>query len=449
MTAVPSLALAPRFELRVSPALLAFSEVLALPLAELEKLVAQELDANPALERVEQPACGDCGLPLTGGGCVGCDGRLDRRRPRPADAESGDPATPEPPHRPSAVEQFMAEVAPLVPTRDRWLAAFLVADLDDRGFLGRDARAIAAELAVDASRVAGVIDAIRAVGPPGICAVDLGDCLLRQLELLEAGGEPPKLLRSIIVDHLDDLGRGRIGAVATALRADRAEVLASRDFLRRHLHPYATLPEPAELPAPPPPDVIIRHEPGDTGRFQVEVVGTATCGIRLDPAWLRLTAQARRRPWLLQGPELQRLLAGTTKARAFLDRLVKRSDVLRRVAAHVAERQRGYLRHGPAAHIPLTRAQVAEALDLHESTVSRAVADKVLRLPDGRVVPFAELFGSACSAQDSLAAIVSGEDRPMTDGELAAELHARGHAVARRTVAKYRGQLGIPPRACR
>ena len=110
MTAVPSLALAPRFELRVSPALVAFSEVLALPLAELEKLVAQELDANPALERVEQPACGDCGLPLTGGGCVGCDGRLDRRRPRPADAESGDPATPEPPHRPSAAEQFMAEV---------------------------------------------------------------------------------------------------------------------------------------------------------------------------------------------------------------------------------------------------------------------------------------------------------------------------------------------------
>jgi RNA polymerase sigma-54 factor len=448
-TAVPSLAMATRLQLRVSPALLAFTEVLALPLGGLEQLVEQELATNPALERIDRPACPGCGLPLVGDDCLACGDRDDRLRPSPPAAEDVAGARPDPPYRPSAAELLAAEVAPLLATGDRWLAAYLVGDLDGRGLLGRDACAVAAELAVDVARVAAVIDAIRAVGPPGVCAVDVRDCLLRQLEPFEARGEAPALLRPIIAGHLEDLGRGRTGAVAAALGASHADVLAARDFLRRHLRPYATLPEPAELPLPAPPDVVIRASAGDPGRFEVEVVESGGVGVRLDPAWPRLAVEARRRPWLVPEPERQRLLADATGARTFLDRLAERSRVLRRVAGHVAERQQAYLRDGPAAHAPLTRAEVAAAVGLHESTVSRAVAGKWVRLPDGRVVPFAELFGSTRSVHDSLLAIVSGEDRPLTDGELAAELHARGHAVARRTVAKYRSQLGIPGRACR
>jgi DNA-directed RNA polymerase specialized sigma54-like protein len=99
MTAAPLLAMAPRLELRVSPALLAFTEVLTLPLAELERLVDHELAANPALERVDQPACPGCGLPSPGGGCSGCHDRGARRRPRPTASEDGVGPTPEAPHR--------------------------------------------------------------------------------------------------------------------------------------------------------------------------------------------------------------------------------------------------------------------------------------------------------------------------------------------------------------
>lgn len=427
--AVASFAMAPRLEPRVSPALLAFAEVLALPLVGLEHLVEQELDANPALVRVERPACPGCGLPLRDGDCAACGDRDDRGRPGPPAADDGADGWPEPPYRPSPAELLLAEAAPMVAADDRWLAAYIVADLDSRGFLGRDARTIAAELDVDVTRVAAVIDAVRAVGPPGVCAADVTDCLLLQLEPFEARGDAPALLRPIIAGHLEDLGHGRVGAVAAALGACQADVLAARDFLRRHLRPYATLPEPAGVPVPAPPDVIIRTAASDPGRFEVEVVETGRLSVHLDPAWARLATEARQRPWLVSGPDRQRLLAAAAEARALLDRLAERSRVLRRVVTHVAERQQAYLRNGPAAHAPLTRAAVADALGLHESTVSRAVAGKSLRLPDGRVVPFAELFGTARSVHDSLQAIVSGESRPLTDGELAAELRTRGHAA--------------------
>jgi RNA polymerase sigma-54 factor len=143
------------------------------------------------------------------------------------------------------------------------------------------------------------------------------------------------------------------------------------------------------------------------------------------------------------------MLADAARASAFASRLLERSATLARIASHVADRQRRYLRHGSIAHAPLTRAQVAADLGLHQSTVSRAIAGKRVRLPDGRVVPFADLFGSTRSVQEHLLAVVGAEERPLSDGELAAELRTRGHAVARRTVAKYRGQLGIPPRARR
>lgn len=440
-----SLALTPRLDLQVSPALLAFTEVLALPLAELEELVERELAANPALERPDGPACPGCGRPFTDPDCPACGGGVSRWAGGPPGVDDDGPVVP---HRPSTAELLEAEAGPLVPTRDRWLVSYLVAELDDRGLLGRDSGELAAGLGVDPARLVRALDAVRAAGPPGIGAVDIPDCLLRQLEPFEAQGLAPVLLRPMIAGHLDDLAGGRIGRIAAALGAGEADVVAAREFLRRHLRPSAAPDDPADLPVPAPPDVIIRADPSDPERFEIEVVQTACARTGLDPAWVGL-AQAGRRSGTLSGAEYRRMLADAARASAFASRLLERSATLARIASHVADRQRRYLRHGSIAHAPLTRAQVAADLGLHQSTVSRAIAGKRVRLPDGRVVPFADLFGSTRSVQEHLLAVVGAEERPLSDGELAAELRTRGHAVARRTVAKYRGQLGIPPRARR
>jgi RNA polymerase sigma-54 factor len=223
-------------------------------------------------------------------------------------------------------------------------------------------------------------------------------------------------------------------------------VLAARHFLHEHLRPWAMLPEPPLAPVPAPPDVVVRDTPGNPGRLEVEVLETGRLAVRLDPAWARLAEEGSS---LLSAAEHRRVRDQVAGAGALLRGLARRRATLARVAGYAAERQLPRLRRGPAAHAPLTRAAVAEALGLHESTVSRAVAGKRLRLPDGCVLALAELFGTARSAHDSLRAVVASEDRPLADGELTRALRAHGHHLSRRTVAKYRAQLGIPAHGLR
>jgi RNA polymerase sigma-54 factor len=94
---------------------------------------------------------------------------------------------------------------------------------------------------------------------------------------------------------------------------------------------------------------------------------------------------------------------------------------------------------------PLTHAEIAAEVGVHPSTVSRAVMHRYLRLPSGRVVPLASLFCRDAGAPAALATVIEREAQPHSDAELARELARLGHRVARRTVAKYRAGLGIPP----
>jgi RNA polymerase sigma-54 factor len=111
----------------------------------------------------------------------------------------------------------------------------------------------------------------------------------------------------------------------------------------------------------------------------------------------------------------------------------------------VVVRQQEFLRRGPRFLRPLTRAQIAREVGVHESTVGRAVADRHAILPSGRLAPVSHFFMASRGPEAALAELVAGESRPKPDGELAGELAGLGFKVARRTVAKYRDRLGIPP----
>jgi RNA polymerase sigma-54 factor len=195
------------------------------------------------------------------------------------------------------------------------------------------------------------------------------------------------------------------------------------------------------------PDVVVRDSHGRLGELEVEVPDEAWRGLRVEVLYRRLASGLAPLP--LTTSERQHVCEQVARADDLLARLEERSTVLGRVARCAVERQRGFLRDGPAAHVPLTRAEVARELGMHESMVSRAVNGKHVQLPDGRLVPMAELFGTARSAQELLRAVVAAEARPLSDDQLADRLGAGGHVVARRTVAKYRARLGIPPAALR
>ena len=293
-----------------------------------------------------------------------------------------------------------------------------------------------------AARVERVLAILRSAGPPGLGAADLADCLLLQLAELP---RVPAILPVLVRDHLADLARGRLAAVAAALGVGTAEVREARGFLRTRLRPWVALDEPGDAPPPAPPDVVLRWSAADPEALEVEVAGSGGM-VRLAPDWASLAAGDGGR---LSAAERRSVRTRTARARQFLAELDERAGTLARIARYAAERQRPYLRRGAAAQLPLTRAEVAAALGLHESTVSRAVAGKRVRRPDGVTVDFAALFGAAGPVEAALRALVDAEPRPLSDTELAGELTARGHAVARRTVAKYRGRLGIPAAAAR
>ena len=117
-----------------------------------------------------------------------------------------------------------------------------------------------------------------------------------------------------------------------------------------------------------------------------------------------------------------------------------------RVSLELAEYQREFVLRGSRHLRPLTRAQLAVQLEVHESTISRAVAHKYIQMPDQRIIPIADFFDNSLPAKHDLQRLISQEDEahPLSDRVLATELRCLGHEVRRRTVTKYRLALGIP-----
>lgn len=447
--------------MRPSAMLVGFAEMLALPSMELERAVVQELEDNPALERVEESACGFCGGRAAA--CPACSagaGELAGGRARPPGSDRLDAAAG------LASEErledlLLRDVLTLLPGDERALAELVVGSLDARGFLGETPTDFARRANVAPDRVQRVVAALREVGHSGIAAADLRESLILQLDSRTghgvgktggAGGagscEGTVLLaRRIVALHLTALAQGRFSAIAQALEVSVEDVREARAFIQRELTPspverVATerWSRPRRMPALP--DLVIVERADQPGHYAVELTEAIRCAVRVDPAW-RMTANAAIAGGDSPIPALVR------RADAFLAKLERRWNTLRQVGACLVERQRGFIRHGPPSMIGLTRAEVARALGLSESTVSRAVAGKFALLPTGRVLPLADFFDCSLQVRTELATIITSEERPLSDSELAGLLRRRGYDVARRTVAKYRDRLGILPAGLR
>jgi RNA polymerase sigma-54 factor len=134
-----------------------------------------------------------------------------------------------------------------------------------------------------------------------------------------------------------------------------------------------------------------------------------------------------------------------SRARLFMANIDQRRQTLQRIVAFLVSYQGEFLDKGVRQLRPLTRAMVAAELGVHESTVSRATASKYVMLPSGKVIPLSDFFTPSLSAKDVIRDIIEHEAEPLTDEQIADRLGQMNIIVARRTVAKYREQLGILP----
>lgn len=117
---------------------------------------------------------------------------------------------------------------------------------------------------------------------------------------------------------------------------------------------------------------------------------------------------------------------------------------LRRISEYLIDYQVDFLNYGSLYLKPLTRVTLARELGLHESTVGRAVLDKVARLPDGRLMLLSDFFDESLAVKEAIQQLLTRTDEPLNDREIAEQLLTNGFKLARRTIAKYRQQLNIP-----
>ncbi|MEW6445365.1 MAG: RNA polymerase factor sigma-54 [Pseudomonadota bacterium] len=335
--------------------------------------------------------------------------------------------------------------------RDQLIATAIIESIDDEGFLDDHLEAIVEGLSrdlpdIELDEAEAMLHLVQHFDPPGVGARDLGECLRLQLRLLDEHG-PAQTLALRLLDHLDLLGARDYSRLQRVLKVD-AEALKSALQVLQALNPRpgaALRNQDVEYVIP---DVFVRRV---NGHWRVDLNPDVTPKLRVNSLYAGYIQRGRR------GEDMNFMRNALQEARWFIKSVQSRHETLLAVAEAIIRHQRDYLEHGEAAMRPLVLREIAEELELHESTVSRVTTNKYMHTPRG-VVEFKFFFSSHVGTSDGGEAsstairarikhLVADEPpaKPLSDSRLAELLEAEGINVARRTVAKYRESMGIPP----
>jgi RNA polymerase sigma-54 factor len=345
----------------------------------------------------------------------------------------------------SLPEHLMRELGAVLAPEQLPIAEFLVGNLDERGFLDCTVEEAARALEVDPAEVEAVLRELQQQEPVGIGARNLRECLLLQIDYLAEQGIRHPHVRDIVSRYLEHLGEHKFSRIAQELRISSQQVAEAAHFIKRHLNPYPAQGAPAAGGSSMGyvlPDVIISRR---AHGFEVDVVESKRIFLRINPLYRELLARSQQEDAQLNEGDKKHIHQYVSRARLFMANIDQRRQTLQRISAFLVTYQGEYLEKGVRHLRPLTRAMVAAELGVHESTVSRATASKYVMLPSGQVVPLANFFTPSLSAKDVIKDMIEHETEPLTDEQIAEALGKMGIPVARRTVAKYREQLGILP----
>jgi RNA polymerase sigma-54 factor len=422
---IPSMTLGLGLQAGCSAETAMFAHLLALPITDLEEVVSKEVEENPFLEQ-GTPPCRGCGSVL----CGGCEATWRGARLPPSGTGGGadfagciDP-------RHLVAQRARAEL----PAHLSAAVVVIIEHCDDRGILSKPSTVIAQDFRLDRPTLDAAIRWIRNDVGPSAAADNLTHSLRLQLRRLQPSATV-ELADELLRHHQRAVADGRLGDVVHAVREPVEHVTRAIELIRTELTlAPATFDDDAEPPPrPAPPDVVVTIDPASGA--PVVTLAEERLQLRLSP---ELVQAVRRQPC----PQLERRLSA---ARSFLRRMGRRMSTLRAVSELAVARQRALILNRPdRADAPLTRAEVSALLSLHQSTVSRAVSGRTLRRPDETVIEMSDLFDRSLAPKAAIERLITAESRALSDAQLAQVLARHGMELSRRTVAKYRLELGIP-----
>lgn len=332
--------------------------------------------------------------------------------------------------------------------RDRALVRFVIEALEEDGYLAQPLEDLlpllpeALEFDLDDLQIA--LCHVQNLEPPGVGARSPQECLALQLRALPED-DTQKMALAIVTDHLELLASRDFNRLKRLLHCQDAELRAAHELI------LSLNPRPGASFAPNEtryvvPDVVVRKL---RHRWTVTLNPDAMPKLRINQMYARILQQNRGSAASLAG-QLQ-------EAKWLLKNVQQRFDTILRVSQAIVDQQRQFFDHGEVAMRPLTLREIAETLDLHESTISRVTNQKYMATPRG-IFELKYFFGSHVATDSGGAAsstairalirqLVDAEDRkkPLSDAKIAELLGQQGIVVARRTIAKYRESLNIPP----
>jgi len=340
--------------------------------------------------------------------------------------------------------------------RDYSIALTLIDSIDNKGYLevSLDELIHSIDLEdpeVEMEEVITQLHLIQQFDPPGVGARNLQECLKLQLQQLNEESRAKNVALNWIENHfklISNLNSNQsLEQISKKLKSD-AETVTQALALIRTLDP-----RPGEQIEEPPveyviPDLIVQKR-GD--HWEIELTPETSPKLRISPFYQTLKSQEH------SGDEKEYITHNIQEARWFLKSLQNRNETLFKVASHIFQMQSDFLEEGPEKMKALTLRTIADAIEMHESTISRVTTSKYAQTPQG-IFELKYFFSSQLNTADGdgtsatavramIRQIVNSEDpaKPISDNRIATMLAEKGVKVARRTVAKYRDILSIPP----
>ncbi len=468
---------------RLTPQLIQAMDILQLNAMALEARISQEIDDNPALEIVpdedeiapdtppaetdDRPE-GEQVLVVEEGDArdferldnlvseydwMDDDGEYRGTKSRARAFEEGDikmEAMANTPARSISLREYLLDQWSLIDVdkETRRLGTAIIDNIDETGRLSTPLEQIAEQLEPAAAlpRLKDALARVQQLDPPGVGNRGVRECLLLQLEVLPGDTE---LERRIIEDHLEALEKNRLPRIAKALGIDLDDVKAALAVIGRlSLHPGMDVVDRA-APAVVP-DVIVEYNE-DEDCYETRLARGNQRELRISPEFRRVLEQSRddkkAREFIKQKLEA---------ANAIIDAIKYRKNRLLEVAKSVVETQRDFLDQGEQHLKVLRMSDLAGHFGCDPSTISRTVDGKWMQTPRG-IYPLRRFFTGGTESGDGevlgwdsikakVREIVDNEDKtePLKDDEIVRRLKSDGVEIKRRTVAKYRSQLGIP-----
>jgi RNA polymerase sigma-54 factor len=446
---------------KLSPQMIQSIKLMAMPLQELKEQIQEEIEANPALEIVSDAST------LSLDSLPEGDSRSESEDSSPFE-NSSDPGFASHSHSDDDSKRMFIEGAiaraetlqehllwqlriQRIDEDERAIGEALIQNLDDDGFHKEDPYTLMPKAAK--SDVDAVIALVRSFEPAGSCCSDFRESLLVQAEL---AGDAPKGALAILRDYMELFEKGKNAEIQKRLKLSDSELQATLAFIK-NLSPFPGRAYSTEEPHYVVPDIQVKLKDGD---FVIVLNDEEIPVLGIDPFFDSFAGRASR----AEAPEGELKQDKATnayvrdnvkRAKFFIHSIHQRNQTLLKVARAVVEFQRAFFAEGPKKLAPLTLKDVADEVGVHETTVSR-IANRKYMQTDWGIFELRYFFTNSISGAGSrgssfskggvkqmIKEIIEAEDSSLSDRDITEVLARKGIKLARRTVAKYRGELDL------